>query len=77
LIFKKGNTEMRLSCNLLLPGEVFYHCGESIPDHLVPKHALQYRISEAEGRQLAKEMREFREQVAARRAAKSKKEAVT
>jgi hypothetical protein len=58
---------MRLSCNLLLPGGVFYHLGESIPDHLVPPHALPYRISEAEGRQLAREMRAWREQVAAQK----------
>jgi hypothetical protein len=64
---------MRLSCNLLLPGGVFYHLGESIPDHLVPKHALAYRISEAEGRKLDREMKAWQASVRARKAEKEKK----
>jgi hypothetical protein len=67
---------MRLSCNLLLPGGVFYHCGESIPDHLVPPHALPYRISEAEGRALDREMKAWQASVAERKA-KKKKSAIT
>jgi hypothetical protein len=62
---------MRLSCNLLLPGGVFYHCGESIPDHLVPPHALPYRISEQAGRQLDREMKEWQATVRARKEKKS------
>ena len=56
---------MRLSCNLITnsgPGtpNVWYDAGQPIDDHLVPDHALQYRISEKEGRQLEKELAEWR-----------------
>jgi hypothetical protein len=71
---------MRLSCNLILNRgvgreSVFYSAGSTIPDELVPDHAKPYRISEREGRQLEKELREWREMVAARRE-KKKREAV-
>jgi hypothetical protein len=70
---------MRLSCNLLLnngPGKesTFITAGTAIPDHMVPPHARQYRISEREGRQLEKELAEWRAIVAERRE-KAKREA--
>jgi hypothetical protein len=63
---------MRLSCNLILSGglgkpSTFYSAGEAIPDHLVPDHAKPYRISEREGRELEREIKEWRAMVAARR----------
>jgi hypothetical protein len=70
---------MRLSCNLITnngPGtpSVWYTAGESIPDELVPDHALQYRISEKEGAKLYREILEWRAIVAERRE-KAKREA--
>jgi hypothetical protein len=67
---------VRLSCNLILNGRVgepsiFYSAGSAIPDHLVPTHARPYRISEAEGRALEKELAEWREMVAARKEKKT------
>ena len=64
---------MRLSCNLITnngPGtpSVWYDAGQSIPDHLVPDHAKQYRISEQEGARLYREVLEWRAIVAERKA---------
>jgi hypothetical protein len=67
---------MRLSCNLITADGTFYSLGEPVPDAEVPRHALAYRISEREGRQLAREMREWREMVAAWREKKKKREAI-
>jgi hypothetical protein len=63
---------MRLSCNLIInngPGmeSTFFTAGESIPDELVPAHALEYRISEREGAKLYREILEWRAIVAERR----------
>ena len=63
---------MRLSCNLITnngPGtpSVWYTAGEPVPDHLVPDHALQYRISEKEGAKLYAEVLEWRAIVATRK----------
>ena len=62
---------MRLSCNLIVsggPGKpgTYYTAGESIPDHLVPDHAKPYRISEREGAELYREIKEWRAMVAER-----------
>jgi hypothetical protein len=70
---------MRLSCNLILNNGVgkpstFYSAGESIPDELVPDHARPYRISEREGRELDREIKEWRA-IVAERQAKKKREA--
>ena len=70
---------MRLSCNLIPnngPGNpsVFYMAGSAIPDELVPDHAKQYRISEREGRELERELLEWKAMVAERQA-KKKREA--
>jgi hypothetical protein len=70
---------MRLSCNLITnhgPGtpSVWYDAGQPIEDHLVPDHALQYRISEKEGAKLYAEVLEWRQIVAARKE-KAKREA--
>ena len=70
---------MRLSCNLILNNGVgkpstFYSAGEQIPDELVPDHARPYRISEREGRELEREIKEWRAMVAEHQA-KKKREA--
>ena len=70
---------MRLSCNLIRNGgigkpSIFYMAGSSIPDELVPDHAKPYRISEREGRELEKELLEWKAMVAEREA-KKKREA--
>ncbi len=75
---KKGKGRlMRLSCNLITnngPGtpSVWYDAGQQIPDELVPDHAKQYRISEAEGRKLYNEILEWRAIVAERREKKER-----
>ena len=58
------------------PGEksTYYMAGSAIPDELVPDHAKQYRISEREGRELEKELLEWRA-IVAERQAKKKREA--
>ena len=60
---------MRLSCNLIRNSgigkpSIFYMAGSSIPDQLVPDHAKPYRISEREGRELEKELLEWKAMVA-------------
>jgi hypothetical protein len=70
---------MRLSCNLITnngPGtpSVWYDAGQPIPDAIVPDHAKQYQISEAEGRKLYAEILEWRAIVQERRE-KAKREA--
>ena len=69
---------MRLSCNLITnngPGtpSVFYMAGSAIPDELVPDHAKQYRISEREGRELEKELLEWKAMVASAKRRKSER----
>ena len=71
---------MRLSCNLIRNDglgkpSVFYMAGSSIPDELVPDHAKQYRISEREGRELERELLEWKAMVAERQAKKKREEA--
>ena len=68
---------MRLSCNLITnngPGtpSVWYDAGQPIADHLVPDHALQYRISEKEGAKLYAELLEWRAIVRERREKKER-----
>jgi hypothetical protein len=59
---------MRLSCNLITSNPSrFWTAGEPIPDELVPDHAKPYRISEAEGAKLYREVLEWRAIVAERR----------
>ena len=65
---------MRLSCNLIrnegVGKSVFHMAGSSIPDELVPDHAKQYLISEREGRELERELLEWKAMVAERQAKK-------
>jgi hypothetical protein len=78
-----GRTErktMRLSCNLILNNGVgkpstWYSAGEAIFDERVPDHAKPYRISEREGRELYREICEWRAMVAERQAKKKREEA--
>ena len=71
---------MRLSCNLITNGgpgkpSTYYMAGSAIPDELVPDHAKQYRISEREGRELERELLEWKAMVAEREAKKKQREA--
>ena len=71
---------MRLSCNLIVSGGLgkpskFYTAGEPVPDELVPKHALEYRISEQEGAKLFREIMEWQALVAERREKARREEA--
>ena len=73
---KNYETELQLdSEQRRREASTFYTAGEAIPDELVPDHAKPYRISGREGRELYREICEWRAMVAERQAKKKREEA--